>query len=312
MKKLFSIIAVVTNLIASAQNVNIPSTTLLNVLTGTVFVAKNAAGNNILIDTNNDGIVQESETIPVWRLDIGNRGLTDLTGIESFTNLREIYCSQNAITNMPFSTLSHLKILYVNECNLTTINVSNIPSLEFLWCPNNQITTLDLSNNPNLNKLICFNNNMTTLNLKNGINQKLEYGNNIIWNYGNPGLTFICADASEVQGMLNYCATYNTPNGVPIPIIDSDCSLATSVFEKNEVSVYPNPSNGIFNLNFKDLIKDEVLINIYNQLGQLLFTDIIVNTNDYVLNINNFSDGHYLVKITIGEITKSYKIIKKQ
>ena len=80
----------------------------------------------------------------------------------------------------------------------------------------------------------------------------------------------------------------------------------------NTLSISPNPSNGIFNLNFKDLIKDEVLINIYNQLGQLLFTDTIVNSNDYVLNTNNFSDGHYLVKVTIGEITKSFKIIKKQ
>ena len=310
MKKLFSIIAVVINLIASAQNVNIPSTTLLNVLTGTVFVAKNASGNNILIDTNNDGFIQVSETLPVWELIINNRGLTDLTGIESFTNLRKFYCSQNAIINMPFTSLINLKILDVGQCNLNALDVSNIPSLEFLWCPYNQISTLDLSNNPNLNKLICFNNNMTSLNLKNGIDQNLEYGNNIVWNGGNPGLTFICADASEVQGMLNYCVMYNTPNGVPIPMIDSDCSLVTASFEKNEVSVYPNPSGKLFNFNFEYELKNEVTITLYNLFGQILLTNKIINTDEYILDSSNFAQGQYIVKVTNGEQTDSYKIIK--
>ena len=303
MKNALIFLAVIINITATAQNVNIPSTTLLNVLTGTVFVAQNAAGNNILIDTNNDGFIQVSETIPVWRLDINNRGLTDLTGIESFTSLRELYCSQNAIINMPFTTLIHLKNVDVYDCNLNAIDVSNIPSLEFLSCPGNQISSLDLSNNPNLNKLICYNNNLTSLNLKNGINQNLEYANNIIWNYGNPNLTFICADASEVQGMLNYCATYNTPNGISTPMIDSDCSLATSVFEKNEVSIYPNPSTNTLNISG---VSNIVNVKIYNILGQM-----VQENASATIDVSGLKAGNYFIKIETNDGVVSKRFVKE-
>ena len=303
MKNALIFLAVIINITATAQNVNIPSTTLLNVLTGTVFVAQNAAGNNILIDTNNDGFIQVSETIPVWRLDINNRGLTDLTGIESFTSLRELYCSQNAIINMPFTTLIHLKNVDVYDCNLNAIDVSNIPSLEFLSCPGNQISSLDLSNNPNLNKLTCYNNNLTSLNLKNGINQNLEYANNIIWNYGNPNLTFICADASEVQGMLNYCATYNTPNGISTPMIDSDCSLATSVFEKNEVSIYPNPSTNTLNISG---VSNIVNVKIYNILGQM-----VQENASATIDVSGLKAGNYFIKIETNDGVVSKRFVKE-
>ena len=303
MKNTLILLAVIVNINTTAQNVNIPNTTLLNVLKGTVSVAKNASGNNILIDTNNDGFIQLSETLPVWELIINNRGLTDLTGIESFTNLRKFYCSQNAIINMPFNTLTNLKTLDVYDCNLNAIDVSNIPSLEFLSCPGNQITSLDLSNNPNLNKLTCYNNNLTSLNLKNGINQNLEYGNNIIWNYGNPGLTFICADASEVQGMLNYCATYNTPNGISTPMIDSDCSLATATFEKKEVSVYPNPAKNTLNISG---VSNIVNIKIYNILGQM-----VQENTSTAIDVSGLKAGNYFVRIETSEGVVSERFVKE-
>ena len=293
MKKVFFIITIVCNLFTYAQNVIIPSPILKSLLVGNLPSAFNEQGNNFIIDSNNDDQIQISEALLVWKLDWDNRGLTDLTGIESFTNLREFYCGRNNIINMPFTTLIHLKILDVGECNLNALDVSNIPSLEFLWCPYNQISTLDLSNNPNLNKLICFNNNMTSLNLKNGIDQNLEYGNNIVWNGGNPGLTFICADASEVQGMLGYCATYNTPNGVPIPMIDSDCSLATATFVKNEVTVYPNPVTGTLNISG---ISNILNIKIYNMLGQM-----VQENAGATIDVSGLKAGNYFVRIETGE-----------
>ena len=303
MKKIFFIITIVCSLFTYAQNVIIPSAILKSLLVGNLPSAFNEQGNSIIIDSNNDDQIQLSEALLVWKFEWDNRGITDLTGIESFTNLREFYCGRNNIISMPFTNLIHLKILDVSECNLSALSVSNIPSLEFLWCSYNQIATLDLSNNPNLNKLVCYNNNLTSLNLKNGINQNLEYANNIVWNGGNPGLTFICADASEVQGMLDYCATYNTPNGVPIPIIDSDCSLATATFEKNEVLVYPNPAKNTLNISGVSSI---VNIKIYNVLGQM-----VQENTSTAIDVSGLKAGNYFVRIETSEGVMSKRFVKE-
>src|SRR5690606_36728942 len=58
-------------------------------------IAKNATGQNIKIDTNNDGEIQVSEVLNVYQLYVQNSNIGDLTGIEAFINLTRLDCYGN-------------------------------------------------------------------------------------------------------------------------------------------------------------------------------------------------------------------------
>ncbi|WP_282124064.1 chondroitinase-B domain-containing protein [Algibacter mikhailovii] len=64
-------------------------------------------------------------------------------------------------------------------------------------------------------------------------------------------------------------------------------------FKKNEIKLYPVPSNGVLNLMKSNTIIGDV--KIYDALGNLLYTDKI-NANTAKIDISHFSNGVYLLK----------------
>ena len=66
--------------------------------------------------------------------------------------------------------------------------------------------------------------------------------------------------------------------------------------ELGENSIYPNPSNGIFNMNLSHQIKT---IEVYNIDGKLLFTETNIYPN-MTIDLSGYSSGVYLVNL-IGE-----------
>lgn len=110
MKKLLQITAVYFALVAfnpvSAQIVNIPDNNfkikLLNANTSN-NIAKDINGNNIKVDVNEDGEIQEIEALNVYELSIYNSSIADLTGIEAFTNLTLLGVSHNDLSTIDLS-----------------------------------------------------------------------------------------------------------------------------------------------------------------------------------------------------------------
>ena len=82
--------------------------------------------------------------------------LTDLSGIEYFSNLEELYCSQLKIETLDVSSLKKLKQLRCSDNrSLTALNVSGLTNLETLECSSTGLTLLDVSGLENLQKLSC-------------------------------------------------------------------------------------------------------------------------------------------------------------
>ncbi len=77
----------------------------------------------------------------------------------------------------------------------------------------------------------------------------------------------------------------------------------------NYFSLYPNPVNDILNINKKSDIEISS-INIYNTLGQLVMT--VANAkNINSIDVSNFSQGNYFVKINSDKGTSNTRFIKK-
>lgn len=152
-------------LIGNSQIINIPDSNLKGMLLNASpdnSIATNSSHFAITIDTNGDGEIQVSEALQVYQLQIDNANISDLTGIEYFTNLTNLNCSYNQLTSLgTVLSLPNLTDLYCNHNQFTTLDVSGITTLTQLACNNNSITSLTLNNN--LTYLNCSNNPLGTL-----------------------------------------------------------------------------------------------------------------------------------------------------
>jgi len=165
-------------LFANAQIVNIPDANFKYRLVNHIPV----------IDTNGDGEIQVSEAVNFTdSIDVGDGNISDLIGIEAFTQITGLYCWINQLTSIDVSNNTALKVLRCGEnqlinidisnntdlielgCgdNLSSLDISNNTALESLWCGGNQLTTLDVSNNPSLKYLHCSYNPLGNINVSN-------------------------------------------------------------------------------------------------------------------------------------------------
>ena len=118
-----------------------------------------------VIDTNGDGEIQVSEALLIKGLILNSANITDLTGIEYFSNLQYLKCGSNQIQSLTFTAPNTLQYLNCDYNQITSLNLSGLTNLRTLKCSSNQLTTIDTSNLLNLNWLHCLGNNITSLDL---------------------------------------------------------------------------------------------------------------------------------------------------
>ncbi|MBL4604247.1 MAG: T9SS type A sorting domain-containing protein [Flavobacteriaceae bacterium] len=91
-------------------------------------------------------------------------------------------------------------------------------------------------------------------------------------------------------------------------VVNGTLSVNNNEFS-NIVSVYPNPSNGIFNIQWPN--NEKTTISVYNYLGQKISEHKNITSGSYSLDLSNQSKGLYLLKINSNGKLASKKIILK-
>jgi Leucine-rich repeat (LRR) protein len=122
-------------------DVNIPDEAFLNALI------------DLGIDANGDGAISPSEAEEIPHIDVSDRGISDMTGIEAFINLERLLCWKNQLTSLDVSQNTALTDLYCAFNQLTSLNVSKNTALTVLHCFSNPLTSLDISNNSSLKNI---------------------------------------------------------------------------------------------------------------------------------------------------------------
>ena len=144
-------------------------------------------------------------------LDISGNAIEDLTGIEDFTalqtlncsnnilsvlnisdnfNLVEINCSNNTLEGLDFTNNANLISVNIANNNFTEFDASVISALEIFNCDENTIVALDFTTSTALTSLSCASNVLEILNIQNGENPNLSNLNA----QNNPDLTCIQTD----------------------------------------------------------------------------------------------------------------------
>jgi len=110
-----------------------------------------------------DDYVPTANIETIIDLNIISKNISDLTGIEDFRDLNQLWCNNNQLTNLDVSNNNQLFRLHCYNNQLTSLNLSTSNTLLWLRCENNQLTSLDLSQNTALKELSCGTNQLTNL-----------------------------------------------------------------------------------------------------------------------------------------------------
>ncbi len=129
-------------------------------------------------DANKDGKIQCSEIDTVTQINLSEGEIGSLQGIEHFSALAVLNCSQNQLTALDLSKNTALAELYCSWNTLAALDVSQNPQLTILNCNDNQLTALDISNNPKLEQLSCYMNQLNTLDVTDNTQLALLYCRN--------------------------------------------------------------------------------------------------------------------------------------
>lgn len=118
------------------------------------------------MDSSSDSLIVDSAKVLTLRFDCSEQNISDLSGIEYFINIPELYCYYNLLSELPdISSLTKLTYLWCSGNKLISLpDLSSFKDLEYLNCPDNELTSLpDLSNNTKLKYLNCAENQITIL-----------------------------------------------------------------------------------------------------------------------------------------------------
>lgn len=240
-KKIITLIFLGASTFISAQIVNIPDANFkarLLQADETNTLAKDLSDNYFKIDANNNGEIEESEALAVSLLSMESFSISDLTGIDAFTNLIELKCYQNDLTELNISQNVNLQKLFCLGNQLSSLNVTQNVNLITISCADNLLTEIDVTQNVNLQKLYCYFNQIEMLDTSNNINLQelwcmgnqltnLDVSQNVdlvslqcqsnqlttlfikngsseesLLNFGfNPDLIYICADEGQIDSV---------------------------------------------------------------------------------------------------------------
>ncbi|WP_264521468.1 leucine-rich repeat domain-containing protein [Flavobacterium sp. N1994] len=201
MKKYYALFVItLLGFVGKAQIVNIPDANFkarLLAANAAINIASTQTpddGGNVTsynsVDTNNDGEIQVSEALAIKWLWLRSVSISDLTGIESFSNLQVLTCINDNLTNLNVSALTNLRRLNCTNNQIPSLNVSGLTNLQYVDCSDNQILSLNVIGLTNLQTLGCAHNQISSLDL-NGLSnlQNLHCPNNHIPSLNLNGLT---------------------------------------------------------------------------------------------------------------------------
>lgn len=134
--------------------------------------------------------------------------------------------------------------------------------------------------------------------------------------------TWVDSGANNHQELSSYSFTKGPTSAITTAVGDTyvntivmnwaatgGLSVKENVSPNTKVVIYPNPSHGQFNMEFKNEIKN---IKISNMLGQMVYEENVEQSaagTSKNMDLSRFENGIYIINVSNNEGTSSYKIV---
>lgn len=134
-----------------------------------------------------------------------------------------------------------------------------------------------------------------------GSSYSLDYG--ATWTAIDTGVQYVSVKfLNDQTGWAGGFSTNSTTGGIYKWDITT---FVKPILKTNDVTIYPNPTKGIININSSENIQT---IEVMNAIGKRVFMQNIATTNS-TLNLNTLGKGLYLVKVVFKDNINIYKVI---
>lgn len=225
--------------------------------------------------------------------------LNQLTSIDvtQKPNLIGLIGTSNQLTNIDVSQNPNLVWLGVGDNQLKSIDVTQNPNLKRFYCYENQISSVDVSNNSELERLLVNNNQLTVLNTRNNGNIYRMMAHN------NPDLN--CIQVEDVENAYiraGFCPGFWSWCKDASAIFSENCSLSTQDFNQISITLYPNPTQDILNIDSQEPVDS---VRIYSINGNL-----VKEASNSFISVSELPSGLYFAQINIGGNSLIKKFIK--
>lgn len=153
--------------------------------------------------------------------------LISLSGIEYFTNLELLDCSNNLLTELDLSYNQKLEWLDCSNNKISELNLSRLEVLESLYCEENQLTVLTISSSAKrLERIWCDNNKLPVLDIRGLANlDNLDCSDNQLSSLDLTG----CVRLTEVDCSFNQLNSLNIPDGQLLEELECHMNQLTSL-----------------------------------------------------------------------------------
>ena len=246
-------------------------------------------------DDTLDDYVLTANISGVTNLDVYDKSISDLTGIEAFTALTNLNCGVNQLTSLDVTANTALINLLCFNNQLTSLDVSKNTALTELSCEYNLLTSLDVSANTALTWLFCFNNFLTSLDVSsNTALTRLYCEYNLLTSLdvsSNTVLTeLLCNDnritsldvskntvLSELQCFTNQLTSLDVSNNTVLQILNCGANQLTSLdVSKNTALVELVCSeNQLTYLNMRNGITEQLIVFHENYNSNLTCIEVL-------------------------------------
>ena len=211
------------------------------------------------------------------------RNITDLTGIEAFTALTHLRCSNNQLSSLDVTQNPALTYLDCSHNLLSSLDVTQNTALTYLDCGWNQLIDLDVTQNTNLNHLVCNLNQLSSLDVtQNTALNLIECSQNQLSSL----------DVSQITALVSLGCSYNQLSSLDVTqnsalnllgcaenqLIDLDVTQNTAL------NILTCGSNQISSL---DVTQNTALTHLNCSHNQLSSLDVTQNTTITSLWCNN-------------------------
>ena len=128
------------------------------------------------------------------------------------------------------------------------------------------------------------------------------------WNHGTGGTS--TTYYTFTKGPTSFQQTISADPNYGNILIDWEPTVVTGLTSSSfipEISVFPNPTTGVFNIDYSNTNN----IKVFNTLGEIVFNENVTenSSGNKSINLANFANGIYMIKLSNAISIKNYKVI---
>ncbi|MES2618414.1 MAG: PKD domain-containing protein [Bacteroidota bacterium] len=114
------------------------------------------------------------------------------------------------------------------------------------------------------------------------------------------------------SGIGKYCITMISRNVSGCECSKTKCIPTSYVKDvsnlTNLMNIFPNPTNGVFNIKLDAYVNNSMFVEIYNSIGEVVKT-LTVDSNNVNIDLSNYTNGVYMVKVIADNQVATKQII---